>query len=223
MQDNNANSKFTITLLRHGESVGNANGYYQGQSDFPLTEKGEQQAKALAHRWKNEAVIFDRIISSPLARARQTAQIIANGLAAPLEFNSDWMERNNGVLDGVKAEEAGELYPRPAFIHPFQPIGFSGETQWELYLRAGRAVQELLHRPPGRYLVVSHGGLLNMVLYVALSIVPQANFQGPHFRFHNTAFARLEYTPSQHDWLVERLNDRLHWSEELSSTEPETI
>lgn len=211
MQENSKKTKFSITLLRHGESVGNANGYYQGQSDFPLTEKGRQQAQALAQRWKSEALRFDRIISSPLARARQTAQILASGLGTPLEYNSDWMERNNGVLDGVKAQEADVHYPRPAFIHPFQRIGFSGETQWELYLRAGRAVQGLLHRLPGRYLVVSHGGLLNMVLYVALSIVPQANFQGPHFRFQNTAFARLEYTPGQHGWLVECMNDRQHW------------
>jgi len=217
MQADNNQTKFTITLLRHGESVGNANDYYQGQSDFPLTEKGRQQAEALAQRWNNEAVIFDRIISSPLARARQTAQIIASGLKSPLEFNSDWMERNNGVLDGLKAQEAAIRYPRPDFIHPFQPIGFSGETQWELYLRAGRAVQGLLHRSPGSYLVVSHGGLLNMVLYVALSIVPQANFQGPRFRFNNTAFARLKYTPGQHDWLVERLNDRSHWPKDSCS------
>jgi broad specificity phosphatase PhoE len=223
MQEDNQKTKFIITLLRHGESVGNANGYHQGQSDFPLTEKGRRQAQALAQRWKKEALSFDKIISSPLARARQTAQILASSLGTALEYNSDWMERNNGVLDGVKAEEAAVRYPRPGFIHPFQRIGFSGESQWELYLRAGRAVQGLLHRKPGSYLVVSHGGLLNMVLYVALSIVPQANFQGPRFRFQNTAFARLKYTPGQHDWLVERLNDRLHWPEKLNGSEAETI
>ncbi len=43
---------YTLTLLRHGESEGNAAGVIQGQSDHPLTDKGRQQAQALADRWK---------------------------------------------------------------------------------------------------------------------------------------------------------------------------
>ncbi|MBK8824271.1 MAG: histidine phosphatase family protein [Anaerolineales bacterium] len=43
---------FHITLLRHGESVGNAESRWQGQADFPLTDTGRAQARALAERWK---------------------------------------------------------------------------------------------------------------------------------------------------------------------------
>jgi broad specificity phosphatase PhoE len=93
------------------------------------------------------------------------------------------------------------------------PIGETGETQWELYLRGGQAMQSLLGRPPGRYLVISHGGLLNMVLYAMLGIVPQANFQGAHFRFRNTAYAVLSYNPAEHYWVLEHLNERSHWTE----------
>jgi broad specificity phosphatase PhoE len=95
-------------------------------------------------------------------------------------------------------------------MNPFDPLGKTGEGDWELYLRAGRAVLNLLRRPPGRYLVISHGGILNKVLYVMLGIVPQANFQGVHFRFDNTGFAVVEYDPATHTWLLERLNDRQH-------------
>ena len=98
-------------------------------------------------------------------------------------------------------------------IDPFLPLGHSGESQWELYLRAGKALQGLLNRPPGRYLVVSHGGLLNMVLYAMLGIVPQANFQGARFSFHNAAFATLSYNPNNHDWRLEGINDRAHWDD----------
>ena len=66
-------SKYNITLLRHGESLGNAGGIHQGQADFELSEIGLAQAHALADRWQRESVTFDRIISSPLLRARQTA------------------------------------------------------------------------------------------------------------------------------------------------------
>ena len=45
---------FDIIFLRHGESVGNAESRWQGQADFPLTDKGRQQALALANRWNSE-------------------------------------------------------------------------------------------------------------------------------------------------------------------------
>ncbi|RPI31749.1 MAG: histidine phosphatase family protein, partial [Chloroflexota bacterium] len=68
---------YHLILLRHGESVGNANGVYQGQADFELSDLGRRQAQALAERWVAEEKTFDLVISSPLLRARQTAEIIA--------------------------------------------------------------------------------------------------------------------------------------------------
>lgn len=204
---------YKIILLRHGQSRGNLEGYYQGQVDFPLTETGEQQSLALANRWTAEGVHFDKIVSSPLERAHQTAQIISTVLGIPIEIEPEWMERDNGNLAGLKVEQASERYPRPEFIHPYHPIGESGESQWELYLRAGHAVTRLLQRPPGSYLVVSHGGILNMVMYVILGLTPQANFQGARFRFRNAAFAQLQYHPASHTWLLEALNDRTHYRE----------
>ena len=100
---------------------------------------------------------------------------------------------------------------------PYEPIGESGESQWDLYLRAGRVVQELIRRPAGNYLVVSHGGFLNRVLYAMLGIIPQANFAGARFRFRNSSFAEVCYDPTQHIWLLDRLNDRTHWSEDTKT------
>ncbi len=211
MDKSHETPRYGLTLLRHAESEGNALGYYQGQSDYPLSEKGWEQARALARRWRDESLSFDHILSSPLSRARQTAQIIAEALELPVAFDPQWMERDNGVLAGLKPSEAQALHPRPDFAHPYLPIGESGESQWELYLRAGRCMVDLLRRPPGEYLVVSHGGLLNMVLYHILGITPQANFQGPRFRFRNAAFASITYFPADHQWYVWSLNDRHHW------------
>jgi 2,3-bisphosphoglycerate-dependent phosphoglycerate mutase len=206
-------SRFWITLLRHGESTGNARGIYQGQAEFDLSRVGRQQAHALAARWLEEKWSFDTVISSPLGRARQTAEIIASALASPVEYDEIWMERHNGVLAGLNHLEVAERFPHPAFMSPYEPVGQTGESQWDLYLRAGQAVRGLLRRPPGRYLVVSHGGILNMALYAVLGIVPQANFQGARFRFLNAAFAILEYDPATHSWQLERLNDRSHWTD----------
>jgi len=204
---------YHITFLRHGESVGNAEGYHQGQSDFPLTDKGRQQAHSLAKRWQEEGKHFDAAISSPLARAKENAEIITASLGLPLEFDPLWMERDNGQLAGLRPEDASIKYPRPPFMHPYLAVGQTGESQWELYLRGGHAVQSLLDRPPAAYLILSHGGILNMVLYAILGIAPHANFQGPRFRFSNTGFATLTYDPAEHKWAVLGINDRLHWSE----------
>jgi broad specificity phosphatase PhoE len=205
---------YTIVLLRHGESVGNVEGFHQGQVDYALTPRGTAQVKALLRRWKREAVRFECIFSSPLKRASQTAELIAQTLQIPLVLDPDWMERDVGLLGGLRPEEAAEVAPRPPFMHPYQAVGETGESQWELYLRAGRAVQNLLKHPPGRYLVVSHGGILNLTFYAILGIAPQANFTGPRFRFANTAFATLTYRPDEHKWAVLGVNDHAHWKGE---------
>ena len=202
---------YFFVFLRHGESVGNAEDRFQGQSDFPLTERGQAQAVALAERWQGEGITFDLCISSPLLRARQTAEIVAGRLEVPLEFDPVWKELHNGLLAGLRHEEAAERFPRPDFIHPYLHIGGTGESRWEVYLRAGRGVQSLLDRPEGRYLVVAHGGILNMALYAILGIPVQADYTGPTFRFMNTSFATLTYTPEEHHWRLIGLNDREHW------------
>ena len=209
---------YKFILLRHGESEGNAFGYYQGQADFPLTQTGREQVRALAERWTGEGVLFDQIIASPLIRARETAEIITAGLNSPLELDPTWMEWANGRLAGMSVTEAREKYPRPAFINPYLHIGETGESITELYLRAGRAVQSLIDRTPGSYLVVAHGGILNMALKAILGIVPQANFHGAAFRFRNTAFASLTYKPGIHEWMLEGINDQRHWEGRKSST-----
>lgn len=156
---------------------------------------------------------FDQAIASPQSRAKETAEIITSTLNLPLTFDKIWMERDNGILAGLHFEEAREKHPQPDFIPSYEPVGKSGESQWELYLRAGRAVQSLFNHPPGRYLVVSHGGLLNKVMYAILGISPQANFQGPRFRFRNTAYVSLSYKPDSHTWYVNGINQRDHWDE----------
>ena len=58
-----------ITLLRHGESTGNAQGVYQGRAEYDLSDKGQAQAHALAARWQEEGNTFSQIVSSPQSRA----------------------------------------------------------------------------------------------------------------------------------------------------------
>ena len=153
---------------------------------------------------------FDQVIASPLARARQTAAIITQILNLPLDLYPLWMELDIGVIAGLKHTEAREKYPQTEFTDPSQPVGLTGESWWQLFLRAGQAVRDLLARPPGKYLIVS---ILNMVLYAILGIIPQTNFYGLHFRFENSAFATLIFDPVQYRWRVWEVSDHIHWLE----------
>ena len=216
----NKDEQFTyrFTLLRHGESSGNFQNLFQGHAEYDLTEKGQAQSHAVAARWLEDGTTFMRIISSPQSRAQETAHIIAEKLSLPLEFDSNWKEINNGNLAGITLNEVDKRNPFPEIMTPYEPIGETGESQWDLYLRAGRVIQELIRRPTGNYLVVSHGGFLNRVLYAMLGIVPQANFAGARFRFRNISFAVVCYDPKQHIWLLDRFNDRAHWPEDTTTS-----
>jgi broad specificity phosphatase PhoE len=200
---------YYVTFLRHGESVGNQENRFQGQADFPLTEKGRAQARALATQWQAEKVTFDQCFASPLLRAKETAEIVSAALNIPLEVDPLWMEMDNGRLAGLRDDEID--WDEPKFLTPYTRLGETGESRLEVYLRAGRGIQSILDRKPGKYLVVSHGGILNMAMYSILSISPQAHHNGPRFLFKNTTFASFSYDPDQHNWRLLNL-DRPHWN-----------
>jgi probable phosphoglycerate mutase len=204
---------YHITFVRHGESVGNAENRLQGHSDFPLSDVGHEQARALAARWKAEGMKFDFTIASPLSRALETAQIISEELGIP-NFETDplWVERDMGLRAGMTIAEIRAQFPEPGFVNPYESWSEQGESDWELYLRGGQALHKLLQRPPARYLVVSHGAILNKVFYSILGITPQPNRQGAQFRLGNTSFSTFVYNPQSHHWRVEVIGDTGHLS-----------
>lgn len=191
---------YIITFVRHGQSTGNAQGIHQGQSDFPLSETGREQVRALAARWAAAGVRYDRLITSPLARARETAEILAAALSLPLETDPLWMERHAGQLQGLPFDDPSAQSLGTPFFTPYVHVGQTGESELELMARGALAVQSLIDRGPGRYLVVSHGALLNRVMFAIMGIAVQPNFQGFAFGFGNTAFATLRYRPQAHKW-----------------------
>jgi broad specificity phosphatase PhoE len=213
---------YHFVFVRHGESIGNAQSRWQGQSDYALTERGRSQARALAERWKAEGVKFDRIIASPLSRAKETAEIVASALDVKLEFDPIWLERHIGEMEGLTAEEVRKR-PQPPYITPYDSIGGEGEGDWALFLRAGQALHNLLRRPAGSYLIVSHGGLLNQLMNAIIGIAPHVDPSGVRFRFENTAFARVVYYPHQHRWAIDAINDRAHLNDrwQFKPSEPE--
>ena len=111
---------------------------------------------------------------------------------ANVELDPIWLERHIGEMEGLTAEEVRKK-PQPPYVTPYDSIGGEGEGDWALFLRAGQALHELVRRPPGSYLIVSHGGLLNQLMNAIVGIAPHADPSGVRFRFENTAFARVIY------------------------------
>ncbi len=193
---------YQFTFLRHAESAGNANGQIQGQIDMPLTTTGIDQAAELAWRWKSEGRQYDQIIASPLQRAWRTAQIISEGLDLPLVSHPDLVERGFGSIEGRLLAELMQEEPPPNFTDPYRKPGGEGESLVEVYNRAGQVLQGLLLRPPGRYLVVSHGAFLNMLLYAVVGLSPHNNPRSLRFSFSNTGYLDLVYLPDIQQWRI---------------------
>ncbi|HNT25679.1 MAG TPA: histidine phosphatase family protein [Anaerolineales bacterium] len=191
-----------LTLMRHGRSRADDEGVHEGRYDSPLTEVGRAQVHERGQGWQAAHLQIDHIIASPLVRAKESAQIIGGLLLAPVSTDADWMETNNGPLAGLSHEEAAKRYPLPAFRNPYEPICGSGESEWELHSRAGRALEAVVRRGPGHYLVVAHGGILNAALRCLVGAPPPINFSGVWFHLGDTGYAHTLYRPHKHQWVI---------------------
>lgn len=118
-----------IYLIRHGQTAFNEQGIISGQIETDLTELGRRQALEGALKLKNEGAHFDVILCSPLKRAKETAEIIASVLKAPIVFDADLQEFNNGVYEGIKVDELRQM----VFDPPYKTAGFEFENGEDLY------------------------------------------------------------------------------------------
>ena len=157
--------------MRHGQSTANAMGVWQGQMEFPLSEKGRRQA-ALAGR-ALAGTDYEAIYSSPLARAFETAGIIAreSGFSGEVVPMRGLIERHGGVLEGHSWAEQEER--NPEFAQKFLSLreedrwAFAGaETDKEVMDRFEAALDKIRSRHPegARIVVVSHGGSMRAFL-----------------------------------------------------------
>lgn len=199
----------TLIFLRHGRSRADDEGVHEGRYDSPLTAAGRAQVAARAAAWQAQGLRPDLIIASPLQRARATAELLAAALAAPLVTDPDWMEFDNGPLAGLPYAEAAARFPEPDFRGPYEPFWGGGESDWAFAGRAARAVEAVIQRGPGLYLVVAHGGILNAALRHIVGAPPALAYGGLWFSFGDTGYARLVYRPARHQWRLAELQPGL--------------
>ncbi len=161
-----AHPKTTLMVVRHGETEWNAQQRFQGHGDSPLTAKGRSDVRALARRLKNTP--FDRLISSDLGRAEETAALIAEQTGHPIDTDPLLRERHYGVMEGLTIPEIKSQYADslqkliegdPDAVIP------RGESHRQHYDRNIRFVEQFLRdHTGGTALLVVHGGVLDSLL-----------------------------------------------------------
>jgi broad specificity phosphatase PhoE len=159
----------TFYFVRHGESEANAARRFAGRTDSPLTERGRKQAEAVAETLAK--VHFDRIVSSPLARCRDTAVVIARRHQLPVDLEPDLVEIDVG-------EKTGAPFDEIVGLPEWRDDGFvawpRGETLDQVLSRTHRVITRIAAESSGqRVLVVGHGGVTRILMSHFLGMLPR--------------------------------------------------
>lgn len=158
-----------VYLVRHGEAEDDINKTYGGWADDPLTQKGEKLAEDLAKELTNLGI--KKIYSSPLKRAKVTAEIIGKHLQIPIQTVEDLKERNRyGDLTGMKMEEAKERFPlMVAKVQDYQKTIKGAETYEHFKERVLESLKKIIKASDEDILIVGHGGTFRIVMWEVLN------------------------------------------------------
>jgi probable phosphoglycerate mutase len=145
-----------IALIRHGQTDWNRALRIQGATDVPLNDTGREQARGIVERL--DASRWDAVVSSPLSRARETAQILAEGLGIELGPEiPELRERSYGQAEGATSEDVRANWPDRQYP--------GMEPEDEVAARGRAALVSIEERFPGRnVLAVSHGTLIRLTV-----------------------------------------------------------
>jgi broad specificity phosphatase PhoE len=151
-----------LWLARHGQTAENARGLLLGRADPPLSEVGRRQAVALARVVPPEG----RVVSSPLRRARETAE----ALGRPVEIDERWIELDYGTLDGCRPADVDEaVWERWRSDPSYVPAG--GESLTALGERVREACRQLTTDARDHdVVVVSHVSPIKAAIAWALQV-----------------------------------------------------
>ncbi len=153
----------TIFLARHGESDWNVEKRFQGHSDRPLTNRGREQAHALADLVASEEI--DAVYTSPLSRARETAEIVAVRAGLEPIALPELREVDTGSWSGLSRVDVEARFPEGFARWRSGGSGWEdGETYEEMAERVIGALRTIAEdHPDGRVLVISHGGPIRAI------------------------------------------------------------
>ena len=200
-----------LTLIRHGITAWNAQGYFQGHSDIPLSLKGKAQAEALGlHLRHDKGFNFDLIYSSTLARATQTASIALP--KANIIYDDNLKELNFGVFEGHTLEEnqqhkSWDYWCSDTFKH----CAPKGES-YEMLRKRVVMWLETLPEDDVNIVAFTHSGTIQMLISYLLGV------EHPKWRkrifLQHTSLSQILF--QNNHVIIEYINDVSHLKIEVS-------
>ncbi|MFA4880147.1 MAG: histidine phosphatase family protein [Candidatus Doudnabacteria bacterium] len=153
-----------IYLIRHGESTSDIENRYGGDYDDHLTEKGKEQAEALAKKLTDKKI--EIIFRSPYLRAAETATILKNTLDTPIKTIQDLRERNNyGFLTGINKGEAIQKHPKEIeLLKDYRNAIKDAETYAHFKKRVMRTWRKITTMDHNTIAIITHGGPIRCIL-----------------------------------------------------------
>jgi uncharacterized phosphatase len=145
----------TICLIRHGETDWNVTRRLQGTTDVPLNARGVKQAEACRTYLSSSS--YDVLITSPLKRAKQTAEIINQQLQLPLHIMDDFKERSFGEAEGMSYDDRRAVYPEKNYPNQEEEEDFHQRIIAGLW----KVTQSYSDQ---KVLLVNHGAVIKAIL-----------------------------------------------------------
>lgn len=181
-----------LLFVRHGEINSNKKGTYCGWTDTELNKNGISQAQAAAGRLLSLGMAPERIYSSPLIRARQTAEIINRNYRLEIQCSESLKERNFGIWEDLTYSDICCRYPEERLMWENDWVNYcitDGESAAQVLQRVNSFIQSLIkENKSGRILLVTHLGCIQSALAHLLGLPPEGFWR---FRIDNCGIARL--------------------------------
>jgi len=200
-----------IILVRHGECEGNIKGMFRGRTNFPLNERGFVQAQDLAQELKSFPLKY--IYTSPLSRARQTAEAIGAQCEVEVKIEEGFNNIELGSWEGRLKKEIVEGFPREweLWINNPEKLRVEDmETLYDVQKRAKACLDSLVSKHIGEtFAVVTHRAVLKPLIAACLNIV------SPYFwKIHldTASYSLLSYKENRGYCLIQ-LNQTKHLKE----------
>ena len=197
-----------LIFIRHGQTMWNDLGRYQGHTDIPLNKTGIEQAQKVAKRLGKEKV--SAIYASDLLRAKQTAEIIGLEFNLPVTLSENLREINFGVWEGKTYKEIELQYPELLNIWLSDPTKLqipNGETFSQLQTRAWASISDIINMNKNKtVVVVSHGGTISTIICQILNINLKNLWQ---IKLNNSAVSIVDFY-DQNKGVITLLNDTYH-------------
>lgn len=169
-----------LILVRHGQTDHNVERRLQGQVDIPLNQTGRDQADVIAQSFRGLEHVR-AVYSSPLARAADTAAVIADALGVDVVTDSRFLERSFGEWEGLTRDEVQAQWPEQFAEwvggHPIHGVGVESRTV--VGERFTEGCRDILADTPsiGSAIVISHGAAITLGITAMLGLTPGA-FRG---------------------------------------------